>query len=233
MAYALVAHTGIGSTDSNSITTAAIDTTGASLLTVGISDYGQVGLGTLTDSKGNVWTGRTTRTSAGNNSRVRLYDCISPTVGSGHTFTYTCTTCFPVVNVTAWSNTLTPVFDGQNGSAQDSGATVATGSVTPTVDNCLVVSQYMANDSTAGTSVNSGLTISDSVNRVGGAHFEGAMAYLIQTTATPVNATWTVGDSAAYSAAALAVYRTAAPTFNPSWAQTGNQFLGPTGMQTK
>lgn len=209
MAYSIVAHTGAGSTDGNSITTSAIDTTGATLLTVGVADYDAVTIGTVSDSKGNTWTPRTTRNNAAG-SRVCLYDCVpGGNVGSGHTFTYTVTGGLPVICVIAASGGSGSPFDAETGAAQATGTTITPGSLTPAEANEILISMFMSNDSNAGVSVDSGFTVSDFANRVVGQHFEGAMAYLIETTATAQNPSWSVPDST-YSAVALAAYKVAA-----------------------
>lgn len=212
MAITVVAHAGAGSPDTNTITVTAT-TTGADLLVVGIADYAQATIGTLTDAVGgnsNTWTALTTY--AGVDSRVRLYYCKPTYIGSSHVFTYTITGGFPTICVLALAGThaTTPFDSGQdNGHAQASGFTVASGAITPSENGEIVVSMFMSNDTNAGVSVDSSLTVSDFANRLGGGHFEGAMAYIIQTTAGSVSATWDVPDGS-YAAAAIASFRVAA-----------------------
>src|SRR5262245_14682595 len=83
-------------------TTAAIDTTGADLLTFSCAYYS--GLSptlTVSDSKGNTWIGLTDR--AANERGHRYYYAKNATVGTGHTFTVSATAFFaPGLVIQAW-----------------------------------------------------------------------------------------------------------------------------------
>ncbi len=101
MAYALVVSTVKASTGTTSVTTDAVDTTGANLIVVAVHNY-TVATVAPTDSKGNVWSALTRRTSSGSDS-VQLYYCLSPTVGTGHTFSFSESGRYPTLTVSAWS----------------------------------------------------------------------------------------------------------------------------------
>lgn len=201
MAFSLVAHTIAGSSVNAPVTTSAIDTTGATLLVVEIADF-TTGSTTLTDSKGNTWQGRTRKSDAGG-AGCRLYDCVTPTVGSGHTFTATPTgTSVPSFAIMAWSGSAASPFDRENGT----GSSLSPGSVTPAADNALVI-QALDHEATAGAiSINSGYTIADVIGIVGGSHFGSAFAYIVQSTATATNPAWTTGGAANLSSSVCAVY---------------------------
>lgn len=190
------------------IVTSAIDTSGANLLIVAVTQVGANVIGTLTDSKGNTWTLQssplTAQTTGG---YIRIYYCPSPTVGSGHTFTYANGgQLFGVVAVQAWSGANATPFDVQNGSGSAIGVTsLATGSVTPNNNNSLIVATINASNSTSSYAIDSGFTITDNVppsaNVVGL-----ALAFLKQNTASAINPTWS-WTTAGSAVAAIAVFK--------------------------
>jgi hypothetical protein len=87
---------------------------------------------------------------------------------------------------------------------------LATGSVTPSAANELVVTAE--GQGAAGGSpftINLGFTITDQKAQVGGQADGGGLAYLIQTTATAVNPTWT-GVSNGNMVVTIATFKAAA-----------------------
>ena len=141
-------------------TTTGINTTGANLLVVSISYYSNIGgVATLTsDSKGNTWTALTNRAD---DCGHRFYYCLSPTVGSGHTFTigWNGSSIYPGVVIHGWSGVAS--FDQETGAttASTPNTTLATGALTPGAANALVLAAIAVLDITAASmSVNSGLT---------------------------------------------------------------------------
>jgi hypothetical protein len=206
MAIALVANTALRSTTNNNVTTAAIDTTGATLLVVVVADQAGVTT-TLTDSKTNTWTGLTVRTET--NAEVRIFYAANPTVGTGHTFTGTSTGGFPALAVLAFSGvaTVSP-FDVQNGVTQTTGTSVATGSITPTAANEVLVGGISLG--AAGitvSSVTSPMILQANLASTANAYGVGS-AYEIQTTATARNLTWVLSASS-NAAAAIASFKEA------------------------
>ncbi len=183
--FSVISNTGYGG-EPNGGTSSAINTTGANLLIVGLS--GENVATTISDSKGNSWSALTASTV--DTEKAILYYSIPSSVGSGHTFTVTCTGCSASIFVLAVSGAATSnVFDQQNGAGAGGGSTIQTGSVTPSVNNELLVTVLFP---AAGipVTINSGFTISDSVAVSGGHHWGGSMAYKIQTTAGAENPTW-------------------------------------------
>lgn len=211
MAIALVSSAGAAGTDS-SVTTSAIDTTGATLLVVGIAkDSG--GTISLSDSKGNSWTALTATTQG--STRCILYYAANPTVGGSHTFSNTGAFNYSSICVAAFSGvaTTTP-FDQENGAGASS-TTLATGSVTPTEDNELVITHLAFSGSGLPTSIDGGFTETNDVEFGGGNNYGSTMAYLIQTTAAAANPTWTRTNSnpmatriATFKAAATSAVKT-------------------------
>lgn len=190
-------------------TTGSIDTTGANLIVISVCSYAAAGEPTVSDSKSNTWTGLTAVAST--NARERLYYCLNPSVGSGHTFTITSggSNAFPFIGVEAWSGAhASSSFDQQNGASTNGATSRTTGSVTPTEDNELLVAGLNFNASNT-ISIDGGFTISEQRDFVGGSNFGGAIAHLVQTTATAANPSFS-WSSSCEGAAAIATFKAAA-----------------------
>jgi hypothetical protein len=194
MAYSLITNAkAIGGT--NTATTGSLTTTGATLLVAFYTDFSDAAV--LTDSKSNTWTHRATATV--NSMRVKLYDCIGGTVGSGHTFDVTGASSFPTICVSAWSET-SPAFDQSDTSTEVVLSEVTVGPLTPPQDGALFITGW-ANDvgDEAFLSINQSFTI------LNGAASATADAYFIQTTAAAKGPTWD-GTSNTNYAGILATY---------------------------
>ena len=188
MSIAVLAGTGVGagSTDRNTVTTAAVDTTGADLIVAVVSDFGTT-RATFSDSKGNAWTPLPT-TQLGTSAACRIFWTRPTSIGSGHTFTATQTNSFPSINVLAFSGGATSPVDQQNGATFSAVTSAQPGSITPTENNELVVSALTSDNQALSLSA-SGMTVSSNVTQTTNCE-RGALAYVIQTTATAVNPTW-------------------------------------------
>lgn len=202
--YSLVAHIAAGSPNGNTFTTTGINTTGADIIVIGISD--NVGGSTLSDSSGNTWTPLSP--STGTSGVSTLYYCQSPTTSPSHTFTLTATSNFMSIYVTAFSGSLAAPLDQSNRANSGFTTTIQPGSVTPSQNNELIVTHVCKGIDTSSFSINSGFSIIDSVTGVGSTHYGGAIAYLVQSTAAAVNPTWT---SAQITGATIGSFK-AAPT---------------------
>lgn len=125
MAIALVVRTAV---QGAAPTSSAINTTGATLLTVVIAtDDGFGTAGVVSDNKGNTWT-RIVRQDSTAFSQAELFYCQNPTVGSGHTVTYN--ENFTALEFDAWSGTATTsVLDSFSSSGGSSPR--QPGSITP------------------------------------------------------------------------------------------------------
>jgi hypothetical protein len=213
MALALVTHLNVtGAGDPNVATTAAGDTSGANLLVVIAARWnssGSAASASVLDSKGNTWTERTRYGGAGN-ATISIWDCVPTSVGAGHTFTqhYISAAIFPTIQVLAFSGALATPFDtGKDvGTSNASSATLQPGSVTPSEDNCVVITGacWNTNNFTSLSLLTVGDTSDPVANRVGG-----GSGYEIQTTATARNPLWTVSGAADIAACSI-VYRAAA-----------------------
>jgi hypothetical protein len=207
MSIALVAHAGAGSSDSNNVTTSSVNTTGANLLVAVVCSYS--GSPTLSDSKGNTWTGLTVYNPSNDTSlKLQLYYCASATVGSGHTFTLSSSGKSPSICVAAFSGADAAPLDQQAGfTGSNASSTVQPGSVTPSTDNQLLVTG-ISGYSSAVSSIDSSFTITDTVAYTG-TDIVGALAYKIQTAKGAENPTWTVVGSNVQTAA-IATFKASA-----------------------
>jgi hypothetical protein len=190
---AFIASTSKASTDSGfSVTTDAIDTSGANLIYWAISRYSAGIIDTFTDSKGNTWTLHGTATTPGG-AEILHYYCIDPLTGSGHTFNVTSevgSPTFPTVGILAFSGASGGVLD--YGEIEiNSGTSAPIGSVTPASDNAVLVSAVSLLSSVSGVGIAGGsLALEDFHNWVSTHSMGIATAYEIQGAASAVSATW-------------------------------------------
>jgi hypothetical protein len=195
--YNLLAHTSCASASGPNCTTSAIDCTGASLI-VGVVSGPYINYAPIfTDSSSNTYS-----TGPGNlsGSRAVIGYAISPTVTSSMTFTDNQGTQYSSFMVACFSANPTPSLD-QSASLEGSStsSTFQPGSITPAVNNSLVVASLICfQPGGAGTSVSSvgsSFTMTDQEPYVNGTTYGGALAYLIQGTAAAVNPLWTMSSS--------------------------------------
>ncbi len=194
--FTLLSHTAAGSTNASSVTTGAIDTTGADLLIIAIGNVG--GDATPpTDSNGNSYTRAIVSDRGNGHGQSAIWYCANPINGAGHTFTSV--SVAPAIAVAAFrGGSLNNPLDQTNSKVEAAAVmTIAPGTVVPTQKSEVMVTAVTMN----GTmTINGGpwggvWTITDQIDIVGGQHFGVALAYLIegnniQTTQGP---TWTVG----------------------------------------
>jgi hypothetical protein len=208
VAYSRLAHNkGSGAT---SATTTAIDSTGANLIVIWVAWYFNLETFTLSDSASNTWTSLT-KVSNSNGGRGQFFYCYNPTTSATHTVTASSgNNLYFAVCVAAYSGSTASPFDVENG-ASGTASTLATGNITPGFDNELVVAGGMTGDGGHTIdSINGGFTILDNVAAVGSATTGGALADLIQTTATTAGPTWTFSAAGTYNVAAIASFKAAA-----------------------
>jgi hypothetical protein len=192
-------------------TSGAIDTTGADTLFAAVSRL-TGDSPTFSDSKSNTWTLIRTQADVAGGGLVTTdhYRSATPaTVGSGHTFSLSGGT-FAAIAVTAFAGGATSAIDDQeNSTGGGAGTTISTGSITPTVDNTIVITTIVTSDGADPDTINGGFTIAVHLSS-GGANFGAGIAYLVQTTATAANPQWTLSGGATYIAATIANYKAAA-----------------------
>ncbi len=213
MAYALVVATSKGGNTNQTITTDAVNTTGADLIVINVGYYsGTTPTIAPSDSKGNTWTALTAHNQVSTLVGNRMFYCAAPTVGSGHTFTQEdlVANAYPSIQMLAFSGAHASPFDQQTGAVSSgSASTLATGSLTPSEDNCLVVAGLGHEVNSAGAvSINGGFTATTEAY-VGSTSEGSGCAYLIQTSAASANPTWNVTNNTGI-AATLATFKAAA-----------------------
>ncbi len=215
MAFSLISSVLKQSTNANTTTSSAINTTGANLIVVSIADYGVATAAVLSDSQGNTWTGLTARSTSG--ARVKIYYCYNPTTSASHTFTATGTGIYVALSALAFSGSDATPFDVENGTTGASGTSKATGSVSPSLDNELIITSGGWSNAGQPTSlsINSGFTISQQAVNVSGTAFGLGTAYLIQTTKGAVNPTWSWGSTSEH-AFEIATFKASTVTPNTS-----------------
>ena len=214
MAFALVA-SGVKNAGGSGATINAVTSTGANLIVVSCCGYVLPNAMTCTDNKGNTYVGLTAQTQSG--FQNRLFYCANPIVGTGHTVTVGgAGLTYSVLQVMFFSGAAADPLDIQNGAAP-AGArvTLQTGSLTPSVDNALIVAGVC--HSGTASSINSGFATALNVNYVAASSQGGAASYLIQTAAGAVNPTWSWTGSS-IGAASIASFKpfVAEPTFDPA-----------------
>jgi hypothetical protein len=186
-------------------TTAAIDTTGADLIVVSVSSYAGGMAPTLTDSKGNTYTGLTARLLS--NAAHRLFYVLAPTVGAGHTFTVTGATLYPAIVVDAFAGVAS--YQTESGATATSIASLACGSVTPSTNGALVVTGAAGDGAVTDTVSPAGFTLTQKTFS-GGNNMQGSAAWQVQATAAAINPTWSFSPAQGSAAVGAAVFVPAA-----------------------
>ncbi len=191
-----------------SATTGSIDTTGADFLVVYVYQV-HSGTTTVSDSKGNTWTGLTAISGA-NNGRSRIFYCTPTSVGSGHTFT--------VSNVSALIGGLAAMafsgvaqsspFDAENGGNSAGSASVSTGSVSPANADSLFVFGAGAHGPDTINGVSQGTIASNQIG-VAAVNYGGGVAYLIQSGQSAVDITFSMNNSNTGLSAVIAAFKPA------------------------
>lgn len=218
-AISLVAHTSAASSGGAlSLTTGSVNTAGANFIVIAVSFYNNIAQ-TVSDSNSNTWTALT-QYGSGNN--IRLFYCISCTVGSGHTFTTTSSSSsYQAIAVEAFSGVANNPFDVQNGGGTFTTCVCQPGSITPSQNGELIISAIV-DGSTTSVSVDSSMTITDQQFYSNGNALGGALAYLVQPAAAAINPSWTSAGSASVTVAAFK----AAPSLGVQLISSGTAAMG-------
>lgn len=195
----------------SSLTSDAVDTTGANLLIVASSFYTLDNI-TTTDSKGNTPYVALTAQRGATHSGTQIHYFLGGTVGSGHTFTITSDAQVFYglgIGATAYSGAkASSPFDQQNGGGTSSGTTVQPGSITPTEDNELVFSCVANRDNVDVISIDGGFTLLSHSGGTPSQTYGHGHAELIQTSAAAANPTFTCGGAADEHSAVIASFKT-------------------------
>lgn len=194
-------------------TSTAIDTTGATLLTLAIVSYFAFppAVGDISDSYGNTWQALTAR--VGGSAQIQIFYAENPAVGSGHTVTVSKNDSYTGINLTAWGGAATAgVFDVENGSSEAFPVpSKQPGSVTAAQANSLYLTAVGRNTSFTTWSIDSGFTL------INAGYDYPPVAYYIDAGPTAKNPTWSFTPDT-ITAAVIAVFKPGAapaPTLQP------------------
>jgi hypothetical protein len=97
-----------------------------------------------------------------------------------------------------------------SGATSSSSTTIQPGSITPSGSSLIITTVGV--ESTGTGSINLGFTITDQIGYAAGNNIGGASAYLIQTSGSVINPTWTMGSGVLAITAAIAAFKGAAST---------------------
>jgi len=177
----------------NSTTTGAANFLTSALLALVMSWYDAATEPTVSDSSSNTWTPGTAYHYPGDNRWIRMYYVASPTVSSSQTFSATGTNGYAPIAVVGFAGTaLSSPLDAENG-ASTFGASLNTGSVTPSTNGQVLITGC-ANSGTIAT-IGSSFNLVENQSKA--ATYGLALAYKIQTTAGAENPLWTPTASVA------------------------------------
>jgi len=195
------------STDGFSITTANLDTFNTTFIIVAIADYDGVAAATLSDNQSNTWTPLTPKDD-GIFARIALFYCKDPITSASHTFTANSPGGgFPSIAVQSWTGEFSSKpFSSENGNTASSGNSLQPGAVYPPSKHSMIVTA-LANLFGSGAGIDSGFTISDSVDNLGN-NTGLIMAYKQSNDLTAQNPTISYGSSTD-AAATIAVFNAA------------------------
>ncbi len=199
-----VFHTEKGCTSATTVTTDPATSSGTFLtMSIGFSSGGGT-IQDISDNYGNVWI-RLPAHATGDASHVLAY-AQNAFTGPGHTFTVRSqASIFPSISVVGYNNVL--AFDAldQDTGHTGSGTTIQTGSLTPSSDDCMLVTGFCGTGITQ--SINQGFTVNSSVpSNASPPCVQVASASLVQTSASAQNPTWTT-DVSSNLAASIASFK--------------------------
>jgi hypothetical protein len=205
--YVFVAAVAAGSANGNSVTTAAMNNTGATCILIAKADLSSLTVTAPTDSSSNTWIGLTQ--SVTGVMRLRLWYCNPCTVSASQTFSANTTGSVPALGVMSFSGGTCAVDQqGQNGNASGTFCDSAAAPITPSTANQLLVAGLgfgFANAAVA--SVNSSFLGITQVAGNGTTTFGVAIAYQIQTTATARNPQFTWAGTSTVAAASVGSFQ--------------------------
>lgn len=175
----------------NAVSTPAVSTVGANFIAVCGSGFISTGA-TLTDSLSNTWQNLAAIGPDVNAAYSRCWYASPATGGASQTFTLSGTSITACIAMEAFAGVATSsVAETQAGAVISSASTWQPGSVTVVKAGDLLISTINPGGSATAT-INSSFTKTDLSAVVGATHFGIAMAYLITTTGSAVNPTWTI-----------------------------------------
>jgi len=193
---------------STSVTTAAISTTGATLIVITCNTIQPI-TGVSNSGTADTWNLLTSYGTTNYYSRTAY--AYAPTTSSSQTFTCSwSSSSVGYISVSAWSGTLatSAVLQTSTGATETSSISVSPGSITPIGQGELFVSSAISYDASATCTGIPTPTSFTSVFAVCGTHFLNAAAgYYINGGSGTVNPTWTfTGSTATVGTASMASF---------------------------
>jgi hypothetical protein len=187
------------------LTSAALNTTGASLLVVTFSTYGG-DAPTLTDSKGNTWhfvTGAPSGVSRGRIAYAWNKGAGALSTGTGHTITIQDSaasgTAYTFMAFWGIQTVSDPSYGTTNSASITTGTTVQPGIVTPSIGDLVIASlgHYPGGVSGYTATVDSSYTIPCGNTGAAGSgpYADNWGAYIIAPSGSDLDPTWTVGQA--------------------------------------
>lgn len=192
-------------------TTGSINTTGADRIVIGVNGHASF-WGGVSDNKGSTWNLVRTETAISNGAKAGTWYCDPCNVGTGHTFTTTAGVANIFVISVSGTRTASTPLDQQNGGANSSGGTQATGSITPTANGCLIFAVYGGFNPGASPTITSGGTGFSNIGAYTTSTSEAGRAdYKIQTgSASSENVTYNSASSPHGAAIIISIFPPAA-----------------------
>ncbi|MBX2906157.1 MAG: hypothetical protein KF744_08975 [Taibaiella sp.] len=199
----------------------AFNSLNASAIVFAVTDYTVATIGSMTDDQGNTYTNLL---SVSNGTyRVTFWGAKARHTAAATRATYTTAAfAYSTIHGITLGNVDTSgasFVDQTNGSATGFGFVKQPGSITPTMNNSMVltaVNSAGAGGAASPPTVSSPYIITGASDYLAGAHFSGGMAQYIQGTAAATNPTWTGVNNNQYAAIIMNVKPYTAP------AATGN-----------
>jgi hypothetical protein len=192
---ALLAHTSGGG--ASSPTSAAIDTSGATLLVVTVNTYGGAAV-TVGDSRSNAWTRAVTQSNGPDATVSIYYAWQNLALSSAHTVTLSGSGVYAGYTFAAYSGTKTTgnPLDATSASVWSGGSTGQTAAFTPmAAGETIVTSVAPGYPGTTPFSIDTGFSVVDQVAGAGGVNVPNASGYLFQSAAAAVAPLWSWSGS--------------------------------------
>lgn len=197
---ALLASAAAGSSNGSSVTTGAIDTTGATVFIIAIGQATGAP-GTPTDSEGNTWT--ELRRQAVSSNQLVLWISMSPVTDASHTFSVTAG--FPSIAIAAFDGTFLTDVDDFGNSAEAGVSVLSSGTIyTPAAQPGVILAAIGWNSS-ATMAIDSGFTIAAQANWGAGTNYGVGLAYKIGSFSDPEEPEWSWAGTSVSAAAAMDV----------------------------
>jgi hypothetical protein len=210
----------IGSVTNNAtggVTTAVLNTNGATLLTVCAANGTNPNTG-IFDVQGNIWNTLPqyggTPGGMGASQLFYAYEAGGVPLSTGVDIVSrdSLSGTQPYVIFAAWSGTRAfpddPLDTGRVAGSANllSVATIATGPITPSASGELIASCFGAFDGLNPYTVTGGLTITNQSAVVTGVRYGGAFGYLVQATAAAINPSWALASGSDFLNAGIAAF---------------------------